>query len=39
MLGVSMAAAARLYPEEDCPAVFASLVKLGVFAAPARERN
>lgn len=38
-LGASMAAAARLYPEEDCSSVFASLVKLGVFVAPARERS
>ena len=29
-----MAAALRLYPNEDCTAVFASLVNLGVFAAP-----
>lgn len=36
-VGVSVAAAARLYPDEDCPAVFASLVNLGVFAAPARK--
>lgn len=33
-LSATMAAAARLYPEEDCDAVFASLVNLGVFAAP-----
>ncbi len=38
-LGVSMAAAAKLYPQEDCAAVLASLVTLGVFIAPARERN
>jgi hypothetical protein len=38
-LGISMAAAAQLYPEEDCTAVFASLVKLGVFLAPAHERK
>jgi len=35
----SMAAAARLYPDEDCTAVFGSLVNLGVFAAPASERT
>ncbi len=33
----SLAAAARLYPGEDCTAVFASLVNLGVFTAPASE--
>jgi Putative DNA-binding domain len=38
-LGASMAAAAHLYPQEDCPAVFASLVNLGVFVPPARQRN
>lgn len=38
-LGVSMAAAAKLYPEEDCAAVLASLVTLGVFVAPAEKRN
>jgi hypothetical protein len=38
-LGVSMAAAAKLYPEEDCASVFASLVTLGVFVAPAEGRN
>ena len=32
-LACSMAAAAMLYPEEDCEAVLASLVNLGVFAA------
>lgn len=31
-------AAARLYPNEDCTAVLASLVNLGAFAAPASER-
>lgn len=34
-----MLAADRLYPHEDCTAVFASLVNLGAFVAPARERN
>lgn len=38
-VSASMAAASRLYPQEDCTAVFASLVNLGVFAAPALERN
>jgi len=33
-LSASMAAASRLYPHENCPAVFASLVNLGVFVAP-----
>lgn len=37
-ISTSMAAAARLYPDEDCPAVFSSLVNLGVFAAPLQER-
>jgi hypothetical protein len=34
-----IAASNRLYPTEDCTAVFASLVNLGAFVAPARERN
>jgi Putative DNA-binding domain len=38
-LGASMAAAAHLYPQEDSHAVLASLIKLGVFVAPVRERN
>jgi len=38
-LGVSMAATAKLYPAEDCTAVLASLVNLGVFIAPAARRN
>jgi hypothetical protein len=33
-LNAAMAAAGRLYPQEDCTAVLASLVNLGVFAAP-----
>ena len=33
-VGASMAAAARLYPPEDCAAVFASLANLGAFIAP-----
>jgi hypothetical protein len=37
-LNASMAAASRLYPGEDCAAVFASLVNLGVFAEPTYER-
>jgi hypothetical protein len=35
----AMAAAAKLYPEEDCTALFASLVNLGVFVAPSSERT
>lgn len=35
----AMGAAARLYPNEDLTAVFASLVTLGVFAAPTVERT
>jgi hypothetical protein len=35
----AMAATARLYPEEDLTAVLASLVTLGVFAAPTTERT
>jgi hypothetical protein len=38
-LEVSLEAAAQLYPEEDCRAVFASLVNLGVFSAPDRKGN
>jgi hypothetical protein len=38
-IGASIAAAAHLYPAEDCDAVFASLVNLGVFISPAPERN
>lgn len=37
-LDAALAAAARLYPGEDCTAVFASLVNLGVFVASAPER-
>ena len=33
-LNAAMVAAARLYPQEDCTAVLASLVNLGAFAAP-----
>lgn len=35
----AISAAAKLYPEEDCPAVFASLANLGVFTSPAQERT
>ena len=35
----SLSAAAGLYPREDCAAVFASLVNLGVFASPIIERT
>ena len=38
-LGVSLAAATKLYPDEDCAAVLASLVTLGAFVAPAQRRN
>jgi hypothetical protein len=38
-VAASIAAAARLYPQEDCTAVFASLAKLGVFATPSTERT
>jgi len=38
-IGISSAAAACLYPGEDWAAVFASLINLGVFIAPDRERN
>ena len=38
-LGASLAATARLYPEEDCAAVLASLVTLGAFVAPAERRD
>jgi hypothetical protein len=38
-LRASMTAAERLYPNEDCPALFESLVNLGVFAAPVQERT
>jgi len=33
-IGCALAAAQRLYPDEDCAAVFTSLVNLGVFVAP-----
>lgn len=36
--GQSMAAAARLYPDTDPEAVFASLLHMGAFAAPSNER-
>lgn len=35
----SIAAAARLYPGEDCEALFAALLNLGAFVAPSAERN
>jgi hypothetical protein len=37
-LGGAISAAAKLYPQEDCTAVFASLVNLGAFVAPSLER-
>jgi hypothetical protein len=36
-VAASMAAATRLYPDENCQAIFASLLNLGVFVAPATE--
>lgn len=38
-MSTSLEAANRLYPNEDCGAVFASLANLGVFVAPAEKRN
>lgn len=38
-VGCAMAAAAKLYPQENCPAVFASLVSVGAFAGPILERT
>ena len=38
-VSAAMAAASRLYPGEDCPAVLTSLVNLGVFAAATPERT
>jgi hypothetical protein len=38
-LGTSMASATRLYPHEDCVAIFASLANLGAFIAPDSERS
>ena len=38
-VGASLAAAARLYPDCDGAALFASLLNLGAFLAPAPERN
>ena len=38
-LDASLEAAARLYPNEDCTAVLASLVNLGAFVAPTSERT
>jgi hypothetical protein len=38
-VSIAMKAAKRLYPREDCSAVLASLVNLGVFVAPDRKRN
>lgn len=35
---IALAAATRLYPAEDCPAVLASLANLGVFTASVQER-
>lgn len=35
----ALAAAQRLYSDEDCASVFASLLNLGLFAAPACERK
>ena len=38
-ISASKEAAMRLYPDEDCAAVFASLINLGAFVAPTRERK
>ena len=38
-VSASIAAAAHLYPQEDCTAVFASLANLGAFVAPSLERT
>jgi hypothetical protein len=38
-LSACISAASRLYPNEDCTAVFASLVNLGAFVAPTSEGN
>jgi hypothetical protein len=38
-VSAAKAAVSRLYPQEDCAAVFASLVNLGAFVAPAHERK
>lgn len=38
-VNAAMTAASRLYPEEDCTALFAALVNLGVFVVPAVERR
>lgn len=38
-VSASIAAAERLYPQEDSKAVFASLAALGVFVAPGHERT
>ena len=38
-VGQSLAAAARLYPDENGEAIFVSLVNLGVFAQPSPGRN
>jgi hypothetical protein len=38
-VGRALSAAARLHPGEDSHATFASLLNLGVFAAPALQRN
>lgn len=38
-VGASLVATARLYPDADSKALFASLVNLGAFSAPLPERN
>jgi hypothetical protein len=38
-VGDAIAAASRLYPAEDCAALFTSLVNLGAFAAPAERMS
>jgi hypothetical protein len=38
-VGTAKAAASRLYSDEDCDALFSSLLNLGAFAAPSPERT
>ena len=38
-VGTAMAAASRLYPDEDCDPLFSSLLNLGAFVAPSDQRT
>lgn len=38
-VGTAKTAASRLYPDEDCAALFSSLLNLGAFVAPSSERT